>query len=224
MIIAGSLRRGFVMDRVIVDLENCYGIKALKQEFDFSRTRAYAIYAPNGAMKSSFAATFQDIANDRESKDRIFAARETVRKIRDETGQEVDKEKVLVVEPYDAELAHTEKTSTLLVDAKLRTEYARLNAEIEKAKSALLAAITQQAGSKKNFEEEISSTFTRAKDAFYTAVTRIKKELHEQKVTPFATVAYDKIFDEKVVSALQTKDLKSTIEDCVRRYNELLSA
>jgi ABC-type multidrug transport system ATPase subunit len=45
----------FVMDRVIVDLENCYGIKKLAQEFDFRNDRVYAIYAPNGAMKSSLA-------------------------------------------------------------------------------------------------------------------------------------------------------------------------
>ena len=42
------------MDRVKVDLENCYGIKALKHEFDFDKMAAFAIYAPNGAMKSSF--------------------------------------------------------------------------------------------------------------------------------------------------------------------------
>ena len=50
------------MDRVKVDLKNCYGIKALKKDFDFSKTRAYAIYAPNGVMKSSLAQTFLDAA------------------------------------------------------------------------------------------------------------------------------------------------------------------
>ena len=44
-----------------LDLENCYGIRKLKAEFDFAKSKAYAIYAPNGAMKSSLAKTFQDI-------------------------------------------------------------------------------------------------------------------------------------------------------------------
>ena len=43
------------MNRVSVELLNCYGIKKLKKQFDFSQDRVYAIYAPNGAMKSSLA-------------------------------------------------------------------------------------------------------------------------------------------------------------------------
>lgn len=50
------------MDRVTIDLTNCYGIKKLKYAFDFSQMRAYALYAPNGVMKSSLAQTFQDLA------------------------------------------------------------------------------------------------------------------------------------------------------------------
>jgi hypothetical protein len=48
------------MDQVTIDLQNCYGIKALKHDFDFSHTHAHAIYAPYGAMKSSLAQTFKD--------------------------------------------------------------------------------------------------------------------------------------------------------------------
>jgi len=36
-----------------IDLENCYGIKKLQEQFDFSNGKAYAIYAPNGSMKGS---------------------------------------------------------------------------------------------------------------------------------------------------------------------------
>jgi hypothetical protein len=63
---------GYVMDQVSVDLQNCYGIKALKEVLDFKKTRAYALYAPNGVMKSSLAQTFADAANRVDSRDRIF--------------------------------------------------------------------------------------------------------------------------------------------------------
>jgi hypothetical protein len=43
------------MNRVTVSLANCYGIRKLQHEFDFSQRKAYAIYAPNGSMKSSLA-------------------------------------------------------------------------------------------------------------------------------------------------------------------------
>src|ERR1700689_5162009 len=120
---SGNLPGGFVMDRVSIDLKHCYGIKALKRDFDFTKTRAYAIYAPNGVMKSSLAQTFSDAVSGDDSHDRIFPGRKTSRKIVDETGKDIDGERIFVVAPYDAEFGPTEQTSTLLVDAKLRKEY-----------------------------------------------------------------------------------------------------
>jgi hypothetical protein len=111
--------RGFVMDRVTVDLENCYGIRKLKYAFDFTQKRAYAIYAPNGVMKTSLAQTFQDVVSGIKTSDRIFQGRETNRKITDETGAELGRDHVFVVGPYSELLAPNEKTSTLLVDASL---------------------------------------------------------------------------------------------------------
>ena len=63
------------MKTLTIDLENCYGIRKLEKSFDFSKTNAIAIYAPNGSMKSSLAQTFQDIATGTDSKDRIFPER-----------------------------------------------------------------------------------------------------------------------------------------------------
>jgi hypothetical protein len=51
------------MQTLSVGLEHCYGIKALTHSFDFSARKAYAIYAANGAMKSSFAQVFEDLAS-----------------------------------------------------------------------------------------------------------------------------------------------------------------
>ena len=123
--------RGFVMNRVTVDLKNCYGIKKLKHAFDFTQQKAYAIYAPNGSMKSSFAEAFKDIADDKESRDRIFPSRKTVSSITDENGASLTPESILVLPPYDQFFSHTEKTSTLLVNNTLRREYEQLHADIE---------------------------------------------------------------------------------------------
>jgi hypothetical protein len=61
------------MDRVSVDLKYCYGIKDLKRDFDFSKVRAYAIYAPNGVMKSSLAETFQDAAREQSPRNEVVS-------------------------------------------------------------------------------------------------------------------------------------------------------
>src|ERR1700733_8553111 len=101
------------MTKLNVDLENCYGIKKLKAQFDFAKSKAYAIYAPNGAMKSSLAKTFQDIADKAPSRDRIFPGRTSKRVITDTAGADLPGESILVVRPYDEVLSHSAKTSTL---------------------------------------------------------------------------------------------------------------
>jgi hypothetical protein len=213
-----------MMDRVTVDLTNCYGIKRLLQCFDFSQESVYAIYAPNGVMKSSLAQVFRDLAGGATSQDRIFPTRASTRTILDENGSDLRGESVLVVRPYDEEFHHTEKTSTLLVDAKLRKEYEELHVTIDKSKEVLLQTLKRQSHSKRDLEKEISSAFTSSDDEFFTALTRIEKEVTQQKDTPFADVEYDTLFDDRVLGFLEGKDVKTAIEGYVKRYNELLEA
>lgn len=212
------------MKKLSVDLENCYGIQELHTQFDFSENTVYAIYAPNGAMKSSLAETFKDVADDVPSKDRVFPARVCSRRIVDENGDDVPKGSVLVVRTYDESFGHTEKTSTLLVDAKLRTEYEQLHVDIDKAKAALLKALKAQSSTRKDVESELSSTFTKSGDQFEVALNRVKSELLAQTDAPFADIRYDRVFDDKVVALLGKEDVKTAIADYVTKYNELLAA
>lgn len=209
------------MNKVSVNLENCYGIKALKKDFDFSQKSAYAIYAPNGVMKTSFAHTFQDVITGAESADRIFAGRPSTRIITDESGAAIPGENILVVLSYDEAFGLTKKTSTLLVHATLRKQHEQLSSAIDDAKAAFLKALNEQSGSGRDFDSEITQAFVA--DDFKMALNRIRKEIKDQKDTPFSEVKYDVIFDEKVIGALDTKDLKNAIEQYVLQYNELLA-
>ena len=211
------------MDSVKINLKNCYGIKSLQKEFDFSTTRVYALYAPNGVMKSSLAKTFQDAADQKDSQDRIFPKRETERNITDEHNRAIEGSRVLVVLPYDEELGVTEQTSTLLLDTKLKKEYDELLRATATAKATLVTAVQNQSSSKQNMEAEISSAIMPSPSEFDAALIRVKREVEEQTDTPFSTIEYDKIFNQKVLTALNTKDLKNAIEEYARRYNELLS-
>lgn len=212
------------MKTITLKLENCYGIRKLDEELDFSTAKAIAIYAPNGSMKTSLAQTFQDIAAGSDSKDRIFQARVCTRVIRDENDADLPKDSVLVVRPYEETLGHTTKTSTLLVNATLRKEYEDLHAEIDAAKDAFLKAMKEQSGSKRDLEKEISIAFTSTDNKFFIALNRIRDEVANQPDAPLKDVPYDLIFDEKVQSFLNTKDFKKAIGDYIKKYNELLAA
>lgn len=212
------------MQSLTIDLTHCYGIKALQHTFDFTERKAYAVYAANGAMKSSFAQVFRDIAENVPSRDRIFTARVAKRTVTDEAGNQLAVDSVMVIRPYAEEFAHSEKTSTLLVNASLRKEYEGIQGEIDKAKDRLLKALKKQSNSKKDIESEVSMTFTANEDNFQRALFRVKHEVESQADAPFADVRYDVIFDEKVLAFLESPEAKAALESYIRKYNELLAA
>ena len=207
-----------------LDLENCYGIRKLEATLDFSKTKAIAIYAPNGSMKSSLAQTFHDIANGQVSKDRIFPNRVSRRVIKDETGANISRDSVRVVRPYDETMGHSSRTSTLLVNQELRQEYEQLHADIELAKAIFLKAVRERSKSKRDLAKEISLAFTASPDKFYLALNRIKDEVTDQPDSPLRDVPYDLIFDEKVLGFLETQDFKTAIDGFIKKHNELLAA
>jgi len=210
------------MQTLKLDLENCYGIRKLEHAFDFRRCKAAALYAPNGAMKSSLARTFRDIADKKESSDRMFPDRPTKRSVLDENDAELDPESVLIIRPYDEEFGTSERTSTLLVNAALRREHEKLNAGTEKAKKALLSLLKEQSRSRKDLAAEISSTFTRAPEQFVLAISRIAGEVSDQSEAPFAEIPYDLVFDPKVVEMLQQEQVREALEGYIKRFNELI--
>lgn len=212
------------MKTLKLGLQHCYGIKRLNAQFDFSSGSTYAIYAPNGAMKSSLAETFKDVQHGETSRDRVFPDRKTIRTITTENGDELDPHEVLVLPPYDEVFGDSRKTSTLLVDRALRHEYEQIHGDTEKAKDEFLSAMRKQAGFRKDIEAEVSLAFTASPDELYRALLRIRDEVRAQTSAPLADVPYTTLFDDKVVAFLETRDFKTAIQDYIRRYNELLDA
>ena len=210
------------MQTLKLDLKHCYGIRRLQKQFSFNHCPTVAVYAPNGAMKSSLAKTFQDISEGKDSTDLVFPDRDTKRLITDEKGVSLETASILVVRPYDEDIGSTEKTSTLLVNARLRKKYEKLNSSVEDAKKRFLDAMKQQSKSRKNLEKEISSTFTPSDDMFTRAILRIYDEVMSETSFPFAEILYDVVFDDRVPEFLNTEGAKDTIENYIKKYNELI--
>ena len=62
------------MNKLEIELSNCFGIDSLNYKFSFEKGRTFSIYARNGLMKTSFAKTFQLIQKGKSSdiSDAIF--------------------------------------------------------------------------------------------------------------------------------------------------------
>ncbi len=109
------------MEKLNINLENCYGISKLSEEFDFSKDNVIAIYARNGLMKTSFTKTFKKIQEDKvdEVKDEVFGIDGTVEVVVD--GCTIAPKDIFVINSYEA-FYESENVSKLLVDNDIKNK------------------------------------------------------------------------------------------------------
>lgn len=142
-------------------MEHCYGIKHLKQEFDFLDSNTWLIYAPNGVMKTSFAKTFKVLSTGKEKPcDQMDDNKVPKYDILvDGTTMQLDKGVICVIEPYSESAFNSEdKILTLLSDEETRSEYLSLYKNLENAKKTALSSLKKTTGSS-DYENEIISAF-----------------------------------------------------------------
>lgn len=209
------------MKKINIKLQNCYGIKKLEKELDFTDNRTIAIYAPNGFMKTSFAKTFKDLSKGIDSSDLMFPDRKTVREIKDENNGEIISDQVFVVESYSEDFK-SEKISTLLVNKELKAKYDDIHIKIDAEKDVLLKAVSDTAKIRNGAEQEISQTFTNTDNQFFLAIGRVVNEVLDSTEPEYADISYKDVFNEKVVSFLETKGVKEKITDYINEYTELI--
>lgn len=206
------------MRRLKIDFEYCYGIRKLEYEFNF-RNRTFAIYAPNGVMKTSFAKVFHNFSKNEPSKDLAFPHRETKRDITADI--DINAENVFIIEPY-VENFQSEKISTLLANKQLKNEYEEIHKEIDKIKSELIKKLKQLSGltgRKDNIENEVLKIFNKS---FFNFLLENEQFIKNTEELPFHNIQYQIIFNDKVIKFLETKDFKSSISDYIEKYNELI--
>ena len=202
--------------------ENCYGIRNMHAEFDFSKKPAQLIYAPNGSMKSSFARTFKDHSAEEASRDRIHVDRDTKRSIIDQDGKEIPANSVFVIEPYDVKY-QSGRVSTLLVNNTLKEEYDAILKSIQDKQASLIAKIKKISGVRAGLEDIISVSFTRQPDNLLRALYRVRSEVLDDPFdSSLADIKYSRIFNDKVENFLRDPRSKEALVDYTNTYDELL--
>ncbi len=206
-----------------VELKNCYGIRYFNHEFDFQNHPVYAIYAPNGIMKTSFAKTFMDMSKGDSSKDLIFPDRETKRIICKDNNIQIDKNEIFVIEPYNRKYT-SEKTSTLLVNQVLKNKYDIILKEIETKKKRLIKQLKEYSGLARKTEGCFSEDFVHIKNGFFRSLLRIKDEVKSDNFLYLATIKYSKVFTPKVLAFLSKDEVKNQLRDYLDKYNALIES
>lgn len=203
------------MDKLNIKLENCYGIDKLEQEFDFSKCRAVAIYAPNGMMKTSFAKTFEAKSLGKEPLDSLYN-NVSVADIKTD-GNNIDKNEIVVINSF--ENINTDKSvSSLLVDEISKNEYDQIFTEIAKQKASLISKLNRLSGIKQTEIESIIAADFNEID-FFKFLSEIDFDNIDDE---FSEIKLSEVFDIDVLAFLKKPDVINNINVYTEKYNQLL--
>ena len=206
-------------DKIKLNLKNCYGIRELKAELEFKH-KGYAIYAPNGVMKTSLAKTMIDLSKGDEPKDEAFPDRTTTCQVtwNDEL---IKEEEIFVVRSYDDKYS-AGGVSTLLANETLKAKYETIHKDIGEAKKSLNKKLRFLAGYREKSRENLDSILVRIfGKTYYEALLDIKSEIDALEEEDFGDANYTIIFNQKVINLIKEDTLKNIINDYVKKYREL---
>ena len=214
------------MQELKLDLENCYGIKKMKETIDYSNNNVAIIYAPNGTMKSSLAKTFEAIRDDRQVEEKIYGFKSSC-SISDEDNVAISKEQIIVINPFD-ENAY-EGQGLLMANEPLRKAYLNIHDSIESKKESLYSKIKEKFGYSNRNNFDVKNTMLNdwgfAVKKEYDCLIKIKELLHDPMINcPLHEddIDYASLFNDKVYSMMKTGKTGELIEEYENKYRELV--
>lgn len=220
------IRKVGKMQKLKLDLENCYGIKKMNETIDYSNNNVAIIYAPNGTMKSSLAKTFEAIRDDRQVEEKIYGFKSSC-SISDEDNVAISKEQIIVINPFD-ENAY-EGQGLLMANEPLRKAYLNIHDSIESKKESLYSKIKEKLGYSNRNNFDVKNTMlndwelTVKKE--YDCLIKIKELLHDPMMNcPLHEddIDYASLFNDKVDSMMKTGKTGELIEEYENKYRELV--
>lgn len=210
------------MNKLNINLTNCFGIEALSREFDFSTGNAFSIYARNGLMKTSFANTFQLIQNGDIDKigDKIFGYQGNA--VVQIDGNPIAKDQVFVIKSYES--SYESDISSLLIKGDIQE---RLQ-ETFAARTQLLRALENASGLKVKkttqgkvvyeLEPQIIKDFSFDESSILLNLNSLDNYSPEIR---FDDVKYTSIFDPAVLKKIRDRKFQQGISSFTSASDEI---
>lgn len=215
--------------KVVVQLENCYGINSLDYIFDFAKTKSYVIYAPNGTMKSSFAKTFIDYSKGQPLNILPFPGITPKVSITD-SKKSLSPQDIFVVKSEITDFS-SDKMSTLLVNKELREKHLGIMKKIEDKENMLINELQQISGIKNSEKKpnNLELTFTKditgsANESLFLTALGDQKTRVEQSEKEFKHIPYSTVFNDKTELIFASKDFATQLESYMSTYNQLIAS
>lgn len=207
------------MEQLYVKLENCYGIRRIEHEFDFTgkANKVYAVYAPNGVMKTSFSKTFAMLGKGETPIEERYN-RTPAYKVEID-GNSISKDEIYVLQAEIDITADSSSITDILVDPSKKKKYDTLLIDLDKQKNKLVSSLQKNSKIKKtDIEKKILQDWDE-KD--FPAL--IEKLLSMNASEDFEHYDYGTIFDPKVEAVLESKEFLSNAKEFTDKYDELFN-
>ena len=207
------------MKKLTIKMKNCYGIKSLEYDFDFStKGTAYAVYASNGLMKTSFAKTFEEISKGNRPKDERYKEIEPDYEIKT-NGTDITNNTIYVLRSEPDIKADCQAMTNILVDPEKKARYDKLIIDLEKQKDRLLSALQKQSKVKKiDIEQKLFSDFK--KNNLPDCIDNAESIVLSEDLKPFV---YANIFNKKVLGIINSSGFEEIATKFNKRYQELFN-
>ena len=210
------------MNKLKVSLKNCYGIQSLDHEFDFDssgqKNKAYAIYAPNGLMKTSFSRTFEQLADGKSPTEERYNRPSTHAVESD--GIAISKEAIYVLKAEIDISSESPAMTDILVNPENKARYDELLVDLDKLKNKLIGSL-QKLSKVKKLDVEKAILHDCDETDFPTCIGKIKATANiEDDLSPYE---YATIFDPKAVEVLKSQEFISKANEFNNRYQELFN-
>lgn len=213
------------MNKLNIELTNCFGIDSLNHEFDFGKGNTFSIYARNGLMKTSFAKTFQLIQQGKKENisDAIFG--EPGSAIVQIDGQDIEKKQVFVVKSYES--SYESDISSLLIKGDIQTQLK----DVFKVRTKLLKALEKDSGLKIKRTSlgktvyELEPTIVKDFDFNEKDILSNLMELasYEPEIE-CSDIPYSVIFDDTVLKKIKDTKFQEGIRDFITSSDEIYSS
>ncbi|MCK4945035.1 MAG: hypothetical protein KAS59_02105 [Alphaproteobacteria bacterium] len=205
------------METIKINFKNCYGIPSLEEKFDFKNNthRAYTIYAPNGAMKTSFTRVFEDLSNGKKPKEERYNRTTTCVVEANETT--IAQETIYVLKAEMDISADSSSITNILVDPKNKARYDELLVDLDKLKIKLIKGLSKSSSLK---QSEIEQAILRdwQEDDFSACIEKIRDVSFKEDLSPYT---YNTVFDPKALALLKSKEFILKAKEFNQRYQKL---
>ena len=191
------------MNKLKIELTNCFGIENLTHEFDFSTGNVFSIYARNGLMKTSFANTFQCLQRGKEGDicDKIFGHNGSASVRVD--GDPICAEQIFVIKSFES--AYEANITALLV----KDDVQEMLKEVLTARTTLLKALEKASGLKirKTYQgKEIYELEPQIIEDYAfeekSILPNLPSLVEDRPEVDFSDIQYNTIFDPSVIKKI----------------------